>query len=89
MQAIPILYSTETNTGFEYAFGGLLLAQGFIREGESVVKAIRDRYDGEKRNPWSEIECGHNYARSMASWNCLLAWVKMHGGDVRALIWNK
>lgn len=74
MQAIPILYSTETNTGFEYAFGGLLLAEGFLKEGENVVKAVRDRYDGEKRNPWSEIECGHNYARSMASYALLLIY---------------
>jgi hypothetical protein len=71
MPAIPILYSTETMTGFEYAFGGLMLANGFIDEGEQVVKAVRDRYDGERRNPWSEIECGHNYARSMASYALL------------------
>ncbi len=72
--AIPILYLEETMTGFEYALGGLMLSQGFITEGENIVKAVRDRYDGEKRNPWSEIECGHNYARSMASYALLLIY---------------
>ena len=72
--AIPIPYSTETMTGFEYALGGLMLSQGFIAEGEDIIKAVRDRYDGEKRNPWSEIECGHNYARSMASYALLLIY---------------
>ncbi len=72
--AIPIPYSTETMTGFEYALGGLMLSQGFVAEGEEIVKAVRDRYDGEKRNPWSEIECGHNYARSMASYALLLIY---------------
>jgi hypothetical protein len=72
MPAIPILYSTETMTGFEYALGGLMLSEGYVLQGESIVKAVRDRYDGEKRNPWSEIECGHNYARSMASYALLL-----------------
>jgi hypothetical protein len=69
--AIPILYGTETMTGFEYALGGLMISQGLIDEGENIIKAVRDRYDGEKRNPWNEIECGHNYARSMASYALL------------------
>ncbi len=64
---IPIPYCEECMTGFEYAFAGLLIQEGFLEEGLRVVKAIRDRYDGKKRNPWNEIECGSNYARVMAA----------------------
>lgn len=66
--AIPIPYCEETMTGFEYALAGLLISEDFISEGENIIKAVRDRYDGSKRNPWNEIECGSNYARSMASY---------------------
>lgn len=66
--AIPIPYCEETMTGFEYALAGLMIAEGMEKEGATLVEAIRDRYDGEKRNPWNEIECGSNYARSMASY---------------------
>lgn len=64
---IPLPYSEETMTGFEYSFAGLLCAHGKTDDGLKVVKAIRDRFDGEKRNPWNEFECGSNYARSMAN----------------------
>ena len=64
---IPVPYCEENMTGFEYSFAGLLFAAGRIDDGLRVVKAVRDRYDGEKRNPWNEIECGSNYARTMAS----------------------
>ncbi len=67
-QAIPIPYCEEVMTGFEYALAGLMLQNGYVTEGETMIRAIRDRYDGEKRNPWNEIECGSNYARSMASY---------------------
>jgi uncharacterized protein (DUF608 family) len=68
LPAIPIPYCEETMTGFEYALAGLMISQGYLDEGEAIVGAVRDRYDGEKRNPWNEIECGSNYARSMASY---------------------
>lgn len=65
---IPIPYYTETMTGFEYSFAGLLCSRGRVEDGLNAVKAVRDRFDGEKRNPWNEFECGNNYARSMASY---------------------
>ncbi|MBR6052109.1 MAG: hypothetical protein IKP68_13030 [Clostridia bacterium] len=68
---IPIQYCEECMTGFEYAFAGLLVAEGKIDDGLKVVRAVRDRYDGKKRNPYNEIECGSNYARSMASFALL------------------
>ena len=64
---IPIPYCEESMHGFEYSLAGLLISEGMIDEGLSIVRAVRNRYDGKKRNPWNEIECGSNYARSMAS----------------------
>jgi uncharacterized protein (DUF608 family) len=69
--AIPVPYSQETMHGYEYAAAELMINRGMIDEGVRVVKGVRDRYDGEKRNPWNEIECGSNYARSMASYALL------------------
>ncbi len=65
---IPIPYCEETMTGFEYSFAGLLLSRKKFDAGIKAVKAVRDRFDGRKRNPWNEFECGSNYARSMASY---------------------
>lgn len=68
---IPVPYVDECMTGFEYSFAGLLISEGFVDEGLKIVRAVRDRYDGKKRNPWNEIECGSNYARAMASFALL------------------
>lgn len=66
---VPLPYSGETQNGYEYQAAILMIQEGLVREGMTAVKAIRDRYDGEKRNPWNEFECGSNYARSMASYS--------------------
>ena len=68
---IPITYCEESMHGFEYQFAGLLFSKGMYKQGLKVVKGVRDRYDGHKRNPWNEMECGSNYARSMASFALL------------------
>jgi uncharacterized protein (DUF608 family) len=72
-EAFPFPYSDEVWPGFEYAFAALLAARGRSDEASAVVKAVRDRYDGVRRNPYDEVECGHHYARSMSAWGVLLA----------------
>ena len=69
----PVLYCDETQAGYEYQVAGNLLYEGYILEGLTVIKSIRDRYDGKKRNPFYEFEWGHHYARSLGSYNALLA----------------
>ena len=69
--AIPIPYAQESMHGFEYALAGLMISEGMIDEGMRIVRAVRDRYRGNNRNPFNEIECGSNYARSMASFALL------------------
>lgn len=70
---LPFVYSDEVWTGIEYQVAAHLIFEGYINEGLTVVKAIRERYDGYRRNPWNEVECGYHYARSMASWAVLIA----------------
>ena len=70
---LPFPYSDEVWTGIEYQVASHLIYEGLVEEGLSVVKAVRDRYDGWRRNPWNEVECGHHYARAMSSWGVLLA----------------
>ena len=70
--AVPVPYAQETMHGMEYAFGQMLKLSGALDDGARVVAAVRDRYDGERRNPWNEIECGSNYARSMAAWGAVV-----------------
>lgn len=71
--ALPFVYSDEVWTGIEYQAAATMIYNGLVDEGLTVVKAVRDRYDGERRNPYDEEECGHHYARALASWAVLLA----------------
>lgn len=73
MPSIPLTYNSETMHGFEYQFAGHLIMHGMVQKGLQLVKAVRDRYDGVRRNPYNEMECGSNYARSMASYALLNA----------------
>src|SRR5207244_13474430 len=71
--ALPFVYSDEVWTGIEYQVAAHLIYEGMVKEGLAIVEAARGRYDGERRNPWSEIESGHHYARAMSSWSLLTA----------------
>ncbi|MCG3147949.1 MAG: hypothetical protein PCFJNLEI_01390 [Verrucomicrobiae bacterium] len=74
----PFPYFGETMTGFEHALAAHLLWEGYETEAVNVVRDIRERYDGRKRNPFDEAECGHHYVRAMAAWGAVQAWAGCH-----------
>ena len=69
----PFPYFTEVMTGFEYAAAVHMLQEGLEADGLKCIQAIRSRYDGRRRSPFDEAECGHHYARTLASWGAVLA----------------
>ena len=80
---IPFPYYAESWTGLEYLAASHMLFAGMTREGVECYHNTRARYDGERRNPWDEPECGHHYARAMSAWSGLLALsgFRYHGGE--------
>jgi hypothetical protein len=66
--AKPFPYFAEAWTGLEYVAAVGLIQEGMAEDGVRVIRAVRGRYDGSRRNPFDEAECGHHYARAMASW---------------------
>jgi len=71
MPSLPFVYSNEVWTGIEYQVASHLMLEGMVDEGLDIVRVCRDRYDGRVRNPFNEYECGHWYARAMASYGLL------------------
>lgn len=69
----PFPYFTEVMTGFEYTAAAGMLYEGLTEEGLSSIRDIRARYDGRRRSPFNEAECGNHYSRAMASWAAVLA----------------
>jgi len=69
--SLPFVYSSEVWTGIEYQVASHLMMMGHVEKGLEIVRAARDRYDGRVRNPFNEYECGHWYARAMASYALL------------------
>ncbi len=70
---IPFPYFAEVFTGLEHAAAAMMICAGMTTEAVEIVADVRARYDGEKRNPWDEAECGHHYARAMSSWSSVVA----------------
>jgi non-lysosomal glucosylceramidase len=78
----PFPYFTEVMTGFEYTAAVGMLYENQADDGLTCIQNIRDRYDGLKRSPFDEAECGHHYARAMASWAAVLAMTGFHYSGV-------
>lgn len=70
---IPFVYSDEVWPGIEYQVATHLIYEDYFDEALQIVSAVRSRYDGVRRSPWNEVECGNHYVRSMASWGLLIA----------------
>ena len=70
---LPFVYSDEVWTGIEFQVAAHMICHGLVDEGLAIVKGITERYDGLRRNPWNEVECGSHYARALASWSVLMA----------------
>jgi len=84
---LPFVYSDEVWTGIEYQVASHLIAEGYVTEGLTIVKAMRSRYDGRIRNPWNEYECGNYYARAMASYALLSALAGFRYSAVQRTLW--
>jgi len=80
---IPFPYFAEVMTGFEYQAAVHMLFMDMVPQGLECIENIRLRYDGERRNPWDEAECGHHYARAMASWSAVPALSGFHYDGAR------
>ena len=74
----PFVYYGEVWTGIEYEVAALLVRTDQVNEALTIVKALRDRQDGFKRNPFSENESGYYYTRAMASWAVYEALLGYH-----------
>jgi uncharacterized protein (DUF608 family) len=84
---LPFVYSDEVWTGIEHQVASHLIAEGFVNEGLTIVKALRSRYDGRVRNPWNEYECGNYYARAMASYALLGALSGFRYSAAQSTLW--
>ncbi|OJV80897.1 MAG: hypothetical protein BGO37_15315 [Cellulomonas sp. 73-92] len=69
--AVPTRYADEVWTGSEYEVAAHCLYEGLVEEGMAILRGLRARHDGSRRNPYNEVECGDHYARSMAGWTVL------------------
>ena len=83
---VPFPYFSEVMTGFEYTAAVGMLYEGMEDKGLEMIKNIRKRFDGLKRNPFDETECGHHYARAMASWSAVLALSGFHYSAIKKTI---
>lgn len=71
--SLPFVYSDEVWTGIEYQVASHLIFEGKVKEGLDIVRTVLNRYDGIKRNPFNQYECGSWYARALASYSLIQA----------------
>jgi hypothetical protein len=85
--SLPFVYSDEVWTGIEYQVASHCIMAGLVEEGLEIVRVARQRYAGPTRNPFDEFECGHWYARALASWALLQALNGVRYSAVERTLW--
>ncbi|HPT84870.1 MAG TPA: GH116 family glycosyl hydrolase [Bacillota bacterium] len=87
--SLPFVYSDEVWTGIEYQVAAHLAWYGYKKEAEHIVRTLRERYDGERRNPYDEYECGHWYIRALASYALIEAYTGVRYDAVTKTLYAK
>lgn len=82
-----LYYADTFMVGYEDQVAANLIYEGYVLEGLAVTKAIRDRHNGYKRNPYSQPQCGNYYARSLANYSQLLAITGFRYSAVDKAMW--
>ena len=80
--SLPFPYCNEVWTGFEYQVASHLMTLGEIDKALEIIRTARDRYDGKKRNPYDEYECGHWYARALSSYSLIQGYTGIRYDEV-------
>lgn len=66
---IPTRYCDEVWTGIEQQVAAHCIYEGLHEEAEQILHGLWERYDGRRRNPYNQIECGDHYVRALAGWS--------------------
>jgi len=68
---IPTLYCDEVWTGVEHQVAAHCLHEGLEEEGHAILRGLWSRYDGRRRNPYNQVECGDHYVRALSGWSVM------------------
>jgi len=91
-KAWQFVYFQECMSGFEYSAAALMVSMAkdendpMLTQGLTVCRAVHDRYDASRRNPYNEIECSDHYARAMASYGVFIAATGFHCHAAQGLL---